>query len=301
MNAGSVVMEDPAAAAIEVQDFEVRALPAVFGAEVIGIDLARPLSDADFARVHAAHLAHHLLVFRDQHLSPAQQVAFSRRFGPLQIHVLPQFRLPDHPEVLIVSNIVQDGKPIGLGDAGVYWHSDMSYKERPALGTMLYARELPAEGGDTLFADMHVALDRLPRALRERIEGREAEHSYVLRHVELSQRGAWRPKLTEQQLNEVRPVRHPMVRTHPETGQKALYVSEHFTARVVDLPEDESRALLDELFEHSVRDECVYRHVWAPNDLVFWDNRALMHRAAGTPDHMRRLMHRTTIEGDAPY
>lgn len=282
------------------QNFQVRPLPAAFGAEVVGIDLGCPLSALDFARVHQAHLDHHLLVFRNQHITPAQQVAFSQRFGALQVHVLPQFRLPEYPEVLIVSNILQDDKPIGLGDAGVYWHSDMSYKERPALGTMLYAKELPSEGGDTLFANMHAVLAALPESLAERLEGRYAEHSYVHKHVELRKLGAWRPKLTEQQLRDVKPVSHPMVRTHPESGRQALYVSEHFTTRVIGMPEDESQALLRDLFAISIRDEHVYRHVWSDHDLVFWDNRSLMHRAGGTPDNLRRLMYRTTIEGDVP-
>ncbi|MDK9939998.1 TauD/TfdA family dioxygenase, partial [Klebsiella pneumoniae] len=120
-----------------------------------------------------------MLVFREQRITPAQQIAFSRRFGELQIHVLKQFLLPGHPEILIVSNIVENGQPIGLGDAGKFWHSDLSYKELPSLGSMLHAQELPEEGGDTLFADMHKAWDSLPEALRKAIEGRTAAHSYT--------------------------------------------------------------------------------------------------------------------------
>ncbi|WP_244123639.1 TauD/TfdA dioxygenase family protein [Burkholderia gladioli] len=270
------------------------------GAEIVGLDLSRPIGEDDFARIHRAHLDHHVVVFRDQRITPDEHVAFSARFGPLQRHVLAQFALPGHPEVLIVSNILENGQPIGLGDAGHFWHSDLSYKEKPSLGSLLHAQELPAEGGDTLFANMHLAWDALPEALKREVEGRRAEHTYLARYAELQARSPWRPNLTPEQIAQVKAVDHPIVRTHPETGRRALFVSEHFTTRIVGLPEDESRALLDELFAHCVRDEFVYRHQWREHDLVFWDNRSLMHLAAGTPDHLRRKLYRTTIEGDAP-
>lgn len=283
------------------QHVEIRAFEGPLGAEVIGLDLTQPLADDDFSRIHRAHLDHHVLVFRDQRITPAQQIAFSRRFGPLQIHVLHQFALPAHPEVLIVSNIVESGKPIGLGDAGHFWHSDLSYKEKPSLGSLLHAQVLPSEGGDTLFANMHLAWDTLPAHLRRAVEGLRAEHTYLARYAELQSRNPWRPNLSAEQIAQVKPVVHPVVRTHPETGRKALFVSEHFTTRIVDIPENESRALLDELFAHSVRAEHLYRHQWRDHDLVFLDNRSLMHLAAGTPDHLHRKLYRTTIEGDAPF
>ncbi|MYM69871.1 TauD/TfdA family dioxygenase [Pseudoduganella sp. FT55W] len=288
-------------AAVLQDSFQVELFDAPLGAEVIGLDLNRPLPQRDFQRIHKAHLDHHLLVFRDQRITPQQQVDFSRRFGPLQIHVLRNFQLPSHPEVLIISNIIENGKPLGLGDAGHFWHSDLSYKETPSLGSMLHAQELPLEGGDTLFANMHLAYDTLPAALRHAVQGARAEHSYLAQYEELRRRSPFRPALTQAQIDEVKPVEHPVVRTHPETGRKALFVSEHFTTRIVGIPEDESRALLAELFAHSVKPEHVYRHRWAPHDLVFWDNRSLMHLAGGTPDHLRRKLYRTTIEGDVPF
>jgi taurine dioxygenase len=283
------------------QTIEIHPFDAPLGAEVIGLDLSKPLSPNDFARIHRAHLDHHVLVFRDQRITPEQHIAFSKRFGPLQIHVLHQFALAGHPEVLVVSNIVENGKPIGLGDAGHFWHSDLSYKEKPSLGSLLHAQELPNVGGDTLFANMHLAWDELPAHLRSVVEGRRAEHTYLARYAELQKRSPWRPNLSAEQIAEVKPVVHPIVRTHPETGRKALFVSEHFTTRIVDLPEDESRALLAELFAHSVQPQFIYRHRWREHDLVFWDNRSLMHLAAGTPDDERRRLNRTTIEGDAPF
>ncbi len=288
-------------AAVLQDSFRVELFDAPLGAEILGLDLNRPLAARDFQRIHKAHLDHHLLVFRDQRITPQQQVDFSRRFGPLQIHVLRNFQLPSNPEVLIISNIIEDGQPTGLGDAGHFWHSDLSYKETPSLGSLLHAQELPAEGGDTLFANMHLAYDTLPAALRNAVQGARAEHSYLAQYEELRRRSPFRPALTQAQIDEVKPVVHPVVRTHPETGRKALFVSEHFTTRIVGLPDDESRALLAELFAHSVRPEHVYRHRWAPHDLVFWDNRSLMHLAAGTPAHLRRKLYRTTIEGDVPF
>jgi taurine dioxygenase len=283
------------------QDFTIRAFNAPLGAEVLGLDLSQPLSEGDFARIHKAHLDHHVLVFRDQQITPGQQVDFSRRFGPLQIHVLKQFQLAGHPEILIVSNIKEGGVPIGLGDAGHFWHSDLSYVEKPSLGSMLHAQELPAEGGDTLFANQHTAYEALPQALKHTIAPLKAEHTYLARYEELRARSPWRPKLTAEQIEEVKPQVHPVVRTHPETGRKALFVSEHFTTRIVGVPEDESRALLEELFALSTQAAHVYRHVWAPHDMVFWDNRSVMHLAAGTPEHLRRKLYRTTIEGDLPF
>jgi len=306
---------------------DIRPFDAPLGAEVLGLDLGAPLAAADFARIHRAHLDHHVLVFRDQRITPQQQIDFSRRFGPLQIHVLRQFQLPGYPEVLVVSNIVENGQPIGLGDAGHYWHSDLSYKERPSLGSLLHAQELPglgpqadarvvhpprgdektwggpafSHGGDTLFANMHVAWDTLPGPLRRAVLGRRAEHSYLAKYEELRQRSPWRPKLSEAQVAEVAPVEHPVVRTHPETGRQALFVSEHFTTCIVGLPDDESRDLLAQLFAHSVRPEHLYRHRWQSHDMVFWDNRSVMHLAAGCPAHLRRRLNRTTVEGDVPH
>jgi taurine dioxygenase len=282
-------------------DFSIEPFDGPLGAAVIGLDLSAPLSDADFRRIHRAHLDHHVLVFRDQRITPQQQVDFSRRFGRLQIHVLRNFQLASNPEVLLISNIIENGQPIGLGDAGHFWHSDLSYKEVPSLGSMLHAQELPAEGGDTLFSNQHLAYETLPAALLNAVQGARAEHSYLAQYAELQRRNPFRPNLTQAQIDEVKPVEHPVVRVHPETGRRALFVSEHFTTRIVGLPDDESRALLDELFAHSVKPEFVYRHQWQPHDMVFWDNRSLMHLAAGCPNDQRRMLYRTTIEGDAPF
>ncbi len=283
------------------QVFEIRPMAGNVGAEIVGLDLSLPVNAEDFARIHRAHLDYHVVVFRGQRITPQQQIDFSRRFGVLQIHVLKQFLLANHPEILIVSNIIENGQSIGLGDAGKFWHSDLSYKELPSLGSMLYAQELPAEGGDTLFADMHKAYDGLPDALRKAIDGQKASHSYTARYSETKFEGNWRPTLTPEQLAQVNAVDHPIVRTHPETGRKALFVSEGFTTNIVGLPEDESQQILTELYAHSIRPENIYRHQWQDGDMVFWDNRSLIHLAAGCPAHLRRKLFRTTIQGDAPF
>ena len=281
---------------------QIRPFPGALGAEVLGLDLTHSVGDDDFARVHRAHLDHHVVVFRDQRITPAQQIAFSRRFGPLQIHVLHQFLLAGRPEVLVVSNVRDEsGQPIGLGDAGRYWHSDLSYKERPSLGSMLHAQELPATGGDTLFANMHAAWETLPSALQQRVSGLRAEHTYLAKYDALRELSPWRPALSDAQKAQVQAVIHPVVRTHPETGRQALFVSEHFTTCIVGVSADESHELLQQLFAHSVKPEHLYRHSWQPHDMVFWDNRSLMHLATGCPDDQRRTLYRTTIEGDGPY
>lgn len=283
------------------QGLEIRQVAGPLGVEILGLDIGAPILEADFARIHRAHLDHHVVIFRRQRITPQQQIDFSRRFGPLQIHVLRQFLLDGHPEILIVSNIKENDRPTGLGDAGHFWHSDLSYKALPSLGSMLYAQELPETGGDTLFANMHLALQTLPVALRRAVEGRRAEHTYLLRYSELQKISPWRPDLSPEQISQVASVSHPVIRTHPETGRQALFVNEHFTTRIVDLPESESRDLLSQIFAHSVRPEHLYRHRWEQGDMVFWDNRSVMHLATGCPDDQRRRLHRTTIEGDAPY
>ena len=280
--------------------FTIRPLDGPLGAEVLGLDLSEPLTDEQFGALHQAHLAHHVLVFRDLRITPEQQVAFSCRWGALQRHVLHQFALAGHPEVLVVSNIVIDGRPIGLGDAGVFWHSDLSYKRRPSLGSFLHAQELPQEGGDTLFANQHLAWETLPEDLRRRVRHLRAEHSYLKVYAELQRRNPWRPSLSPEQVSQVPPEVHPVVRTHPETGRLALFVSEHFTTRLLDVSEDESGSLLQRLHDHATQPAFVYRHRWQPHDMVFWDNRSVLHLATGCPAGQRRRLYRTTIEGDVP-
>ncbi|MCI0429169.1 MAG: TauD/TfdA family dioxygenase [Rhodospirillales bacterium] len=274
---------------------------APLGAEVIGLDLSEPISNETLNGVRAVLLDHLVIVFRDQsRLTPEQHIAFSRRFGELQIHVLKEFHLPGHPEILVVSNVVENGRKIGLGDAGSNWHSDLSYMAEPSMGSLLHAQELPAVGGDTWFANMYAAYETLPLEIKQRIDGRRAVHSYLHRYENLRKMGTSRNPLTEEQIESVPARVHPVVRTHPETGRKALFVSEGFTSSIEGLPEEESTEILKVLFAHSTQPQFVYRHKWQPGDLVFWDNRATVHYAPGAPPGQRRTLYRTTVKGDVP-
>lgn len=282
--------------------FEIRDLPEILGAEILGLDLSQPPSDADFARIRRALATRQVVIFRDQEaLTPDQQIAFSRRFGPLEIHVQHHFHLGGHPEILIVSNVLEDGKPIGLVDAGKYWHSDLSYLALPSLGSLLHSKEWPAQGGDTLFVNMVAAYEALPEDVKTKIDGLQAEHSYLARNRKQQQvTGTHRPGLTAEQEARVPPVIHPVVRVHPESGKRALFVSEGFTTRIIGLPDAESDELLAFLFAHSTAERFQYRHRWRPHDMLFWDNRQTLHLATGCPPDLRRTLYRTTVQGDAP-
>ncbi|MBW9334656.1 TauD/TfdA family dioxygenase [Herbaspirillum sp. RU 5E] len=282
------------------QHFEIRPFDAPLGAEIVGLDLNLPVSAQELARIRGALVEHGVVVFREQRITPQQHIDFSRRFGPLQVHVLNRFHLAGHPEILIVSNVVENGKPIGLVDAGADWHSDLSYMPKPSLGALLHSQELPAERGDTLYANTAAAWDSLPAALKTQLEGKRAVHSYVYRYERLRKLSPWRQPLTRQQIDEVPPVEHPVVITHPESGRKILFVSEGFTSHIIGIPRDESDALLKELHAHITRPENVYTHNWQAHDMVFWDNRSTQHYAAITPQHLRRTLYRTTVEGDVP-
>lgn len=272
------------------------------GGEITGIDLSKPIDDKTFADVLDAFDKHLVLVFRNQKLTPQQQMAFSRRIGPPVAHVLEGFRLPDAPEVFVVSNKKEGDKPKGAIYAGQYWHTDLSYVEKPALGSMLHALEVPSVGGDTMFANMYMAYDTLSEPMKRMLDGLTAVHDYTLAYETVFSKLPGRPPMTEEQKKQVPPVVHPVIRTHPRTKKKALYVNPGFTRRIVELTEGESRALLDYLAEHSTRYEFVYRHRWRVGDVVLWDNRCTMHRAVADYDMAEpRHMHRTTIEGDRPY
>jgi taurine dioxygenase len=276
-------------------------LSAVMGSEIRGVDLSQEVDDGLFARLKDALNNTALLVFRSQTaLTPERQIAFSRRFGPLQIHVQRKFHLPGHPEILVVSNEFRKGEPIGLVDAGKYWHSDLSYMAEPSLGSLLHAQRLPSEGGDTLFVNMYAAYDALPAEMKERLAGLQAEHSYLARNKAQADKSHHRPQLDANQAASVPPVVHPVVRLHPGSQRPALFVNEGFTTRILGLPASESDELLAFLFKHSVQPRFIYRHHWQAHDLLFWDNRASMHFATGCPDHLARTLYRTTVQGDRP-
>jgi taurine dioxygenase len=274
----------------------------LIGAEIDDIDLADASSRDLVAQIEQELGRYGVLIFRNQNrLTPEQHIAFSSLFGPLEIHVQRKFLLKDHAEILIVSNVVEGGEPIGLVDAGRYWHSDLSYKAEPSLGSLLHAQELPKVGGDTLFASGKAAFAALPEREASRLLGLFAEHDYKARNAEQSSAtGGLRPTLDAAQAQSVPAVAHPVVRRHEVTGTPVLFVSEGFTTRILDIPEAESRALLTELFAHQTEARFQYRHVWKTGDLVFWDNRSVIHLATGVPEGARRTLYRTTIRGPRP-
>lgn len=283
-------------------NIEVRPFAGALGAEVTGADLARFEDDAQFACIEQALLAHSVLAIREQHITPEQHIAFSRRFGELDIHVLEQYLLPGHPEILLISNKQVSGKAIGLQDAGNEWHTDISYREQPALGSLLYALEIPPQGGDTLFASLYAAYDALTDNMKARIAPLRGVHTYRQYHERSKQKAlGTRSSMTAEQVARVPDVSHPLVRTHPRTGRKALYVSPGLTVGIEGMDEAEGQALLAQLSDHATAPAFVYCHKWRLHDVLFWDNRCTIHLATGYDRGYTRHMHRTTIKGDRPF
>ena len=285
----------------------VRKCDAALGAEIV-FDLSRAIDDRTFAELEGIFHDNIVVFFRDQHLTNEQHIAFSRRLGELEIHIVKKYLLPEDPEILLVSNIKNDaGEHIGLADAGFTWHSDTSYRKNPSRCSLLYAKEIPHRDGkplgDTVFANCIAAYEALPDAMKRRLAGTKAIHRYSMRRrVDNSPR----PKLTAAQLAETPDIAHPIVRSHPYTGRKALYVTAGECIGIVlrdgeQMPEDEALDMIAELDAHCVRPEFCYRHSWRIGDLVMWDNASAMHLAIcdyALPE--RRLMHRTTVIGSEP-
>jgi len=270
-----------------------RALTGALGAEIAGLDLSRPLDDAVFAEVEAAFHEHVVLVFPDQNWTPAQQVAFTARFGPVEEHPLrSRPGLPEHPEVLVLVN-----KPGTRGARNDIWHSDISFSETPPLGSVLYGLQIPEGRGDTMFCNMIRAYAALSPALREMLRPLRALHSAA----GLAQRNNAGDNNASPIAEVPDAVEHPVVRTHPGSGRLALYINPWFTERFAGMTHEESRPLIDFLCTEATRPENVYRHRWRPRDVVMWDNRAAMHYAVRDYDEtMVRIMHRTTALGDRP-
>lgn len=268
------------------------------GAEIRGVDLSQPLDAPTFAAIEHAYNEHGVIFFRDQDITPPQQVAFSRRFGEIEFNVFGErWSVPGSPEIVVVSNITEDGRPIGIRRAGENWHSDMCYTARPPRGTMLYALEIPdlfgLTLGDTEFASAAAAWDSLPRTLCQHLEGRHAVFDFTGR------KRAFPPSQSEIDRNP--PVRHPIARTHPHTGRKCLYVMRDDCTGIEGLDADEAEALIAALADHIVKPAHIYRHQWRKGDVLMWDNCTVQHRAVQDYDMpQRRLMHRTTMGGAVP-
>lgn len=274
----------------------VKQIGETFVGEVAGIDLTELLDPGTVEQLKQIWWEHSILVLRDQDITQEQHIAFSRNFGELQGHSVKAWLSPTHPEILVLSNRGRGGvKPLDNG--GAYWHSDITYEMVPPLGSILHGLTVPAEGGDTLYADMYAAYETLDDETKQIIEGYRAIHNYKDRYIKMA-KGSKRPEPSKEQLAQWQDVEHAVVLTHPETGRKALFVNEGFTVSIKGLPADESDALLQRLYAHSVEPRFVYAHKWRPHDIVMWDNRCTMHCATSYDvEKYERTMHRTTIGG----
>ncbi len=275
------------------QGFTLRPLSGAVGAEVGGIDLSRPLTDATVAALRAAWLRHGVLFFRDQDLPPREFLGFARRFGePVEYPFIKG--LPEAPEIIPVVKLEHERV-----NFGGLWHSDTAYLERPPMATMLIAREVPPYGGDTLFASGAAAYEALSPAMRRMLDGLRAVNSSAKADVTKTREDRVRDS-SRQDARQVYEATHPVVRTHPETGRKALYVNFGHTTRFEDMTEAESAGLLAFLFEHQVRPEFTCRFSWRPGSIAFWDNRCCLHNPVNDYHGFRRAMHRITLAGDVP-
>lgn len=279
--------------------FDIRPISDTGGAEITGLDLSQPIDETLRDAIMRAFLEFHILVFRDQDLTKDEQAAFSENFGTLEHHVGRLANGQPFPIVHTVTNLGADGKPseATVSRGNYHWHTDKSYHEVPSLTTMLHAKEVPANGGDTQFANTMLGYAALSEAMKARIADLKAEHSWEASRLNVGAEPA-----SEEQKRERPPVTHPVVRTHPDTGEKTIYLGHH-VSHIHGLPRDESAALIKELEDHTTQDRFVYTHRWRQGDYVMWDNRLLLHRALPNYEvgRERRQLHRTVIIGTKPF
>jgi taurine dioxygenase len=281
------------------QGMKVHPSGKALGARIEGVDLAQPVSDGDFKQMLRALGEHGVLCFPRQRLETEEFARFGRMFGELEINVANQFHEQGFPEVMVLSNMTADGKPIGLGDAGQGWHTDMSYSREVALANVLYAIKVPMRAGrplgDTQFRNMHAAYEDLPAEIKTRLEGRTATHDFAKFWDMMRARpGSRRAALTAVQRAAKPPVSQPIFRTHPITGRAVLYCNPGYATRIDGMPQAESDELLDFLFAHQEREKYFYAHQWAEGDVLMWDNIGTVHNAvpdyrADEPRYMRRV------------
>lgn len=274
---------------------DVHPLSYGLGAEIRGVDLSRPLDPDTVGAIRRAWLEHGVLLLRDQDIAPEDHIRFSRYFGPVEDYPLVHYRHPEHPEIFLLSNRDGEGRPAQTRNAGRHWHSDLSFTARPALGSVLRCLKIPDVGGDTIFANQYLAYETLSPAFRAFIDPLEAVHELFSKTKDLK-------NLDQGQIRDMKKANprivQPVVRVHPETGRKALYVSIAVTTGIIGLDEEESDAVLGFLFAHQTQVQFTYRHRWRPNDILMWDNRCTLHMAVPDNDHRQvRLMHRTSISG----
>ena len=279
----------------------VKPLSTALGAEIAGVDLRDELLPSTMAEIVKAWHDHLVILFRDQQLSEDDQLRFARHFGVLQQRPRPasarqESALTKYPETMLVSNIRENGKLIGsLPDGEMHFHSDQCYLERPAKGTFLFAMEIPAEGGDTLFLNMYKAYETLPAELKARVDGRKALNAYLYNSTTRDGNGA---KLDLS----VHPHHvQPIIRTHDDTRRKALYVNRLMTRTVEGMDEAEGESLLDQLFSHIEQDRFIYAHKWRVGDLILWDNRCTLHARTDFSNRERRMLRRVVVRGEPAF
>jgi taurine dioxygenase len=276
---------------------KINRIAGALGAEVSGVDLSQSLPETVIAEIRRALLDNLVIFFHDQHLTPEQHLSFGHRFGEFQIHDFVE-GMAEHPQIIEVRKEPEEKRNFGGG-----WHTDVSYLERPALGSVLYAREVPETGGDTLFANQYLAYEALSDGMKRMLEGMIAIHS-ARRPYGVNAARAFDPGPSSMSFHFSETahaeVEHPVVRTHGETGRKTLYVNGTFTTRFKGMTEEESAPLLHYLFQHAVRPEFTCRFRWRRNSIAFWDNRCVQHNAINDYHGARRVMHRVTIEGERP-
>lgn len=277
---------------------KLRELKPGFGAEILDVDLKTADNETLEAVVDTFNKRGAILL-RGQEMEPDDLMSFISRFGQPEGHTQKQFTLPGYPEIFILSNREVDGKPIGAHNDGVGWHTDYSYKEEPVKCTMLYAKEVPPEGSDTLLADQCAAYNALSEERKAELNGLKLHHSY--QHL-MSTREFGRMELSEEMKAANPDVIHPLIRTHPANGRKALWVSTGTVKEIVGMPNPEGLELVDELVDFVTRDEFVHRHKWQVGDILMWDNRCTLHTGTVYDDtKYYRLMHRLWVKGDKPY
>lgn len=269
------------------------------GADVSGVDLSKPIDRETFSAIEAAWLENVVLRFRGQTLTDGQLVAFSRWFGELDEARLDDYQpfVREHPEIMVISNVVENGRAIGkLGNAEADWHSDIDYVEEPPKASLLYAIELPPSGGNTGFANMYSAYETLPAKLKAAIEGKRCKHDATHNSAGMLRAGS----REYEDPREVPGPWHPLVRIHPQTHRKALYLGRRSNAYIEGLSVEDSEKVLDELWSHATQEQFTWTQVWQRGDLIMWDNRCAMHRRDSFDAGARRVMHRTQVKGDKP-
>ena len=279
-----------------MMSLQIRLLQKTFGAEVSGLDLSQPLESQTIAELKSLWHKYELLLFRNQTMDEAEIVSFSKQLGDLEIHIRKEFLSQNSPEILYISNMTKEGKPVGiLADSEVGWHYDQIYLPRPAVGSFLFSVKLPSSGGETSFSDMSAAYEALPQSMKNAIDGKKAVQSYAAFNALYSV-----PTSTEQK-KKTPDIEHPLVRVHPYSGKKALYICPGMTTQIVGIDKSTSDDLLQELFDWSTKPEFVYTHVWQLGDGLLWDNACTMHRREPFDPKQERLMKRTTILPDPKY